>query len=107
MQVELFEQVLFDASTDTITEESTVWNDNSCSSRSGDAPEFAHNQLEEKQGRFCRLFVGWKVGEDAAFLFTSEGWIGEDHIHAVMVADLVEREAQAVAGVDPGCLQAM
>ena len=52
------------------------------------ASELAHDELEEEQRGFGRLLVFGEVAEDAALFFAAEGRVGQDHVHAVSVADL-------------------
>jgi hypothetical protein len=56
--------------------------------------------LQEQEGRFGRLLVFGEVAQDAALLFAAERRIGQDDVHPVAVANPVERESQAVLGVD-------
>ena len=59
--------------------------------------ELAHDELQEQQCRFGGLLVFGEVAQDAALLLAAEGRVGQDHVDAVPVADLAQREAQAVA----------
>ena len=61
------------------------------------ASELAHDELKEEQRGFGGLLVFGKVAEDAALFLAAEGRVGEDDVDAVFVADLAQREAQAVA----------
>ena len=108
MEIEVFEQFLFDAGADTVAEECTVRDDYSGSTAfvpvltlpspaSGRgrarAFEFAHDQLQKQQGGFGGLLVFGKVAEDAAFFFAAEGRVGHDDIDPVLITDLSKGEA--------------
>ena len=58
----------------------------------------AHDELEEEQRGFGGLFVFGEIAVNAALFFAAEGRVGEDHIHAVFVADFGELEAKSVHG---------
>lgn len=62
-------------------------------------PQLAHDELEEEQGGFGGAFVVGEIVLNAFFLRATEGRIGENHIHALLVADFRELVAQRVAGV--------
>ena len=61
------------------------------------ALQLAHDELQEQQRRLGGLLVVGKVAVDAALLLAAEGRVGQDDVDAVSVADLGQREAQAVA----------
>ena len=65
--------------------------------RAGAAAQFAHDQLQEEQRGFGGLLVFREIALDALFLFAAEGRVGEDHVHAVALADVGELEAEGVA----------
>jgi hypothetical protein len=46
--------------------------------------------LQEQQCGFAGLHVGWEVGLDARLLLAAEGRVGEDHVHALVVADFAD-----------------
>ena len=71
------------------------------------ALELAHNQLQEQQRRLGSLLVLREIAQDAALLFAAEGWVGQDDVHAVAVANLVQRLVQAVAVGDARIFQAV
>ena len=71
------------------------------------ALELAHDELEEQQRRFRGLPVFGEIALDALLLLAAEGRIGEDHVHAIFLADFGELEAQSVAGVDLRRVQAV
>ena len=62
--------------------------------------QLAHDELQEEQRRLGGLPVLGEVALNALLLLAAEGRIGEDHVHAVLLADLGELEAQGVARVD-------
>ena len=109
MQVELLEQLLLDAGADAVAEQRAVGHDHAAAPArlAGGAAQLAHDELQEQQRRLGGLLVLGEVALDAALLLAAEGRVGQDHVHPVLVADLGEREAQAVAGVDLRGLQAV
>jgi hypothetical protein len=93
---------------DAIAEEGAVGHDDggatagaglAVARRGAETPQLAHDELEEEQGGFGGLLVFGEVAQDAALLLAAEGRVGEDHVHAVLVADLAELEAEAVLRV--------
>src|ERR1700694_5214751 len=100
MQVELFEQFLFDTGADTITEERAVRYDDPCPSRRRRAFELAHDELQEEQGGFGGLFIWRKVFKNAVFFFTAERGIGQDDIDALAITDFAYSDVEAVAQGD-------
>lgn len=69
--------------------------------------EFPHDELEEEKGRFGGPLVFREIAEDAPFLFAAEGWICQDDVYPVFVADLPEREPQTITGINLRGFQAM
>ena len=69
--------------------------------------QLTHDELQEKQRGFSRLLVLGKIGEDAPLLLAAEWRIGHDHVHAVFVADLAQRETQGVFRVNVRVFQAV
>ena len=59
-----------------------------------------HDELQEEQRGFGGLLVFREIALDALLLLAAEGRVGEDHIHAILLADVGELEAQRVAGID-------
>ncbi len=100
VQVELFQQFLFDAGAHAVAEEGAVGDDDGGASRRRRALELAHDELQEEQGGFGGLLICREVVEDAALLFSSEGGIGEDDIDALAIADFGDRDVEAVAQRD-------
>jgi hypothetical protein len=100
MQVKIFEQVFLDAGADAVTEEDAVGRHHGGPAGFGLAPEFAHDELEEEEGRFGGLHIIGKIAQDAPIFFAAEGGIGEDDIHPVLVADFFEGDGDGVAVVD-------
>ena len=49
-------------------------------------PQLPHDELQEEQRGFRRLFVFGEIALDAAFLFAAEGRVREDHVRAVALA---------------------
>ena len=107
VQVELLEQFLLDAGADAVAEERAVGHDDGGAAGLRLALQLAHDELQEQQRGFGGLLVLGEVAVDAALLLAAEGRVGQDHIHAVSVADLAQREAQAVARIDLRRLQAV
>ena len=62
--------------------------------------QLPHDELQEQQRGFGGLLVFGEIALDAFLLLAAEGRVGEDHIHAVALADVGELEAQGVAGVN-------
>ena len=56
--------------------------------------------MQKQQRGFRRLFVLGEIALDAFLLLAAEGRIGQDHIHAVALADVGELEAERVAGIN-------
>ena len=56
--------------------------------------------MQEEQRGFGGLFVFGEIALDALLLLAAEGRIGEDHVHAVALADVGELEAERVAGIN-------
>ena len=87
VQVEFLEEFFLDPGADAIAEERAVGNDDRGSSGTV-APcsrllEPAHDELQEQQGRFAGLLVGWEVVANAGFLFAAKRGIGEDHVYLI------------------------
>ena len=100
VEVELLEQFFLDAGADAVAEERAVGHDDGGSAWFRRALELAHDELEEQQRGLGGLLVFGEVAEDAALFFAAEGRVGQDDIDAVSVADLAQREAQAVQRID-------
>jgi hypothetical protein len=62
--------------------------------------QLPHDELQEQQRGLRRLFVFREIALDAFLLLAPEGRVGENHIHAVALADVSELEAEGVAGVN-------
>ncbi len=69
--------------------------------------QLAHDELEEEQRGLGGLLVLGEVALDAALLLAAEGRVGEDDVHAVLVADLGELRGEGVAGIDLRRLEAV
>src|SRR5262249_35511323 len=85
-------------------------NDDSCSSGRVAAhgpAKLAHNQLQEEKRGFGGLLVLREVAEYPPLFFAAERRIGHDGVHPVFIADLAQREAKGIFGIDLGVLQAM
>ena len=63
-------------------------------------PQLPHDELQEQQRGFGRLLVFREIALDAFLLLAAEGRIGEDHVHAVALADVGELEAERIAGIN-------
>ena len=63
--------------------------------------------MQEQQGRFGCLLVRREVGPNPGLFFATEGRVGQDHVHPILVADLGDLHGQAVAVGDAGRLQAV
>ena len=64
------------------------------------AGQLAHNELHKQERGFSGLFVLRKVGENAAFLFTTEGRIREDNVYAITVANFSDLDLKAIVRTD-------
>ena len=64
------------------------------------AAKLAHDELEEEQRGLGGLLVLGKVALDALLLLAAKGRVGKDDVHAVLLAELGELEAEGVARVD-------
>ena len=62
--------------------------------------QLPHDELQEEQRGFRRLFVFGEIALDALLLLAAEGRVGEDHVHAVALADVGELVAERVAGIN-------
>ena len=107
MQIELLQQLLFDPCRYSVAEERAVGHDHARSARLGSPSQLTHDELQEQKRRLRCLLVLGKVAQDAALLLASEGWIGQDHVHPVLVTYLSQGKAQAVLRVDLRKLQTM
>jgi hypothetical protein len=58
--------------------------------------QLAHDVLQEEQRGFRRLHVGREVGLDADLFLAAEGRVGEDDVHPLAVADLVDRRSSVL-----------
>ena len=67
--------------------------------------QLAHDVLQKQQRGFRCLHIGRKVGLDADLFLTAEGRVGEDDVHALAVADLIDPSIQRIAVGDLGRLQ--
>ena len=100
MEIEVFEQFLFDAGADAVAEECAVRDDDSGSTGFGRTLELAHDQLKKEQRGFGSLFVFGEVAEDTALFFAAERRVGHDDIDPVFIADFSQRKAETVQWVD-------
>ncbi len=112
MEVEVLQQLFFDAGTDAIAEQYSVRYHHggtggehltlgpSPQSGEGMLPQLPHDELEEEEGGFGRLLIFGEIALDAFLFLAAEGRVCEDDVHAVALADVGEFEAQGVAGVD-------
>src|SRR5439155_7757173 len=108
VEIEFFEQFLFDAGADAISEEDAVRYDHATSATlraANGTAEFSHNKLQEQERGFGGLFVFRKIRENPPLLLTAEGRIGHDDIHAIFVADLAQRKTKRVFGVNVRILE--
>src|SRR2546427_7159671 len=98
MEVELFEQLLLDAGAHAVAEERAVRYDDGSTRgpfrRRGPAVQLTHDQLKEEERGLGRLPVIGEVALDALLLLSAERRVGEDHVHAVFLADRRELVAQ-------------
>ena len=68
---------------------------------SASLPQLPHDELQEQQRRLGGLLVVREVVLDALLLLAAERRVGQDHVHAVLVADLGELD---VAGCSPSSI---
>ena len=101
VQVELGQQFMLDPGTNAIAKQRAIGNDHPRPAtflRSRPSPpQLPHDELQEQQSRFRGLLVGGEVASNARLFFTAKGWIGQDDVHPIPVADLGQFDGQAVA----------
>lgn len=102
VEVELLEELLLNPGADAVAEQGAIGDDHPGPPRLRLPLELAHDELEEEKRRFRSLHFGREVVEDTLLLLAPEWRVGEDHIHPLLIADLIEGEAKAVVRVDPG-----
>lgn len=100
VQVELFQQFLFDAGAHAVAEEGAIGHDDGGASGRGRAFELAHDELQEEQGGFGALLIRREVVEDAALLFSAKRRIGENDVDALAISYLADGHVEAVAQRD-------
>src|ERR1700736_2695493 len=118
VEIEPAEQLFLDPRADAVAEERAIRDDDAGARvaaailAAGDrsillreasargAPKTPHDDLEEKERGLGGLLVLGKIALDAALLLAAERRIGDDDIHAILLADLCELVAERVAGVD-------
>ncbi len=64
------------------------------------AEQFDDHREEERRGLLGLERLG-EVGLDAVLLDAAKGWVGDHHMHTVVVGDLAERPGERVAVQDP------
>jgi len=97
VQVELSEELLLDAGLDAFAKECAVGEDHS---RSTIGLEQLHDQHQEEVRRFPRPEGRRKIVLDTVLFHTPEGWIGDDHVHVVLLAVVGEGTIQRVVVFD-------
>ena len=69
-------------------------------SQRDDPFQLPHDELQKEQRGLGRLLVLREIALDALLLLAAERRIGEDHVHAIALADVGELEAERIAGVN-------
>ena len=105
MEVEILDEPLLDSTADAVTEEHPVGHNHPGPPRFRLTPEFTHNKLKEEERRLRGLHLGGEVVENPVLLFAAKGRVGEDDIHPVPVADLVQGKTKGVVRVDARIFQ--
>ncbi len=106
MEVELFQKVGLYSRRYPVAEQRAMWNDDSSAPTPG-ALQPPHDQLQEQQRCLGRAPILWEVVEGSCFFFAAEGWVGQDDVDALFLADFRQPEPQGVARVDAWGMQAM
>ena len=111
VQVEFLEQFFFDAGAHAIAKQRAVGTRPRRRAPSlaahRDEPQFPHDELQEKQRGFRRLLVFREIALDALLLLAAKGRVGQDHIHAVSLADVGELEPKRIAGINLRSVEAV
>ena len=69
--------------------------------------ERAHHELHEQQRRLAGPRGLREVQLDARLLLAAKGRVGDDHLEAVLLPDLLQRRFQGVIAADVGILDAV
>ena len=104
VQVELAQQLGFDARRHPVAEQKAVRHHDAAASA---RLERAHHELHEQQRRLAGPRGLREVQLDAGFLLAPKGRVGDDHFEAVLLPDLLERRFQGVIAADVRILDAV
>ena len=64
--------------------------------------EDLHQEHEEEVGSLAGAELGGVVGLDAVLLHATEGWVGDDNVHALLRAPVAQRAGEGVVVADIG-----
>src|SRR5438445_340584 len=110
MQTKLINQLLFNSCRHALSKQSSVRNNNGSPAAFLTrlfAFQLSHDELKKKQRCFGCLFIIRKIIENAPFFFSSKRRIGNYNINSVLVANVTQRNTQAVSAVNIRIFQTM